>query len=77
MISHRTLRARIRSLEPVSLDRQRERGRWFDRTSDFQMVMARLQVPEIQEIVIEDEQSLFDRSIDKILLVDEMESNMG
>lgn len=32
---------------------------------------------EIQEIVIEDEQSLFDRSIDKILLVDEMESNMG
>jgi hypothetical protein len=34
-------------------------------------------VTEIQEIVIEDEQSLFDRSIDKILLVDEMESNMG
>jgi hypothetical protein len=55
MISHRTLRARIRSLEPVSLDRQRERGRWFYDKFDFEMVMARLQVPEIQEIVIEDE----------------------
>ena len=55
MISHRTLRARIRSLEPVSLDRQRERGRWFYDKFDFERVMARLQVPEIQEIVIEDE----------------------
>lgn len=75
-ISHRTLRARIRSLEPVSLDRQRERGCWFDKKSDFEAVIARLQVIEIQEIVVGNEQNLFDRSMTKILFVDEMGSNM-
>ncbi|GAB3114280.1 EthD domain-containing protein [Aestuariicella hydrocarbonica] len=50
---------------------------WFDGKADFEVVMARLSQPDIQRLIVEDEEQLFDRSRNQVMLVDEVETEFA
>lgn len=49
---------------------------WFDSRETFESVMQRLNQPEIQSLIVEDEKKLFDRSRNYIMYVEEEETRL-
>jgi hypothetical protein len=50
---------------------------WFDTRRDFELMMNELALPETVAEIAADEDRLFDRSKNRLVLVDEVESNLG